>query len=65
MYEDVIKLLLGSEEERQLIVDFEFFLFFYIFFDKVMFILKYDGDVFYIKIGNKFQLEIYNLGDGF
>ncbi len=64
IYEDVKKLLLGTTEERNQIKEFEDFLEEMIFFEKINLIPKYDDDVLHIKIGDKPQLEIYNLGDG-
>lgn len=64
IYEDIKRLLLGTEEDRTLISDFEVFLQKNIFLEKVTLIPKHDKDVLNIKIGNKPQLEIYNLGDG-
>jgi hypothetical protein len=64
MYEDVKKLLLGTEEDRNLIAEFQIFLGKFIFEEKVTLIPKYETDVLHIKIGDKPQLEIFNLGDG-
>lgn len=64
IYEDIKKLLLGTEYDRKLIGDFEKFLSENIFENKVTLIPKYDKDVLHIKIGDNPQLEIYNLGDG-
>lgn len=64
LYEDIMKLLLGTEEERSEIIDFEIFLEKYIFNLKVTLIPKYNDDVLHIKIGEEQQLEIFNLGDG-
>lgn len=64
IYEDVQRLLLGDEKERELIGDFQLFLGQKIFDEKVILIPKYDDDVLHIKVGNSRQREIYNLGDG-
>lgn len=64
IYEDVMKLLLGTEEQRAEIREFESFLEEYLFKSKVTLIPKYDEDVLHIKLGNQRQYEIYNLGDG-
>ena len=64
IYEDVMKLLLGTEEDRLRIRGFELFLSEYIFNDTITLIPKYKEDVLHIKIGENKQLEIYNLGDG-
>ncbi len=64
MYEDVKRLLLGTEQERQLISDFQQFLTDNLFNESVTLIPKYDGDVLHIKIGSNEQIEIFNLGDG-
>ncbi len=64
IYEDVMKLLLGTEEQRAEISEFENFLGEYLFKSKVTLIPKYDEDVLHIKLGNQKQYEIYNLGDG-
>lgn len=64
IYEDVMKLLLGSVAERKLIGDFENFLSDNIFGETITLIPKYKDDVLHIKIGDEEQFEIYNLGDG-
>ncbi|MAO18627.1 AAA family ATPase [Muricauda ruestringensis] len=64
IYEDVRKLLLGDENQRDEIRQFEGFLQEYIFRSKVTLIPKYDEDVLHIKLGRDKQYEIYNLGDG-
>ncbi len=64
IYEDVMKLLLGTEEQREEIREFENFLEEYLFKSKVTLIPKYDEDVLHIKLGNQKQYEVYNLGDG-
>ena len=64
IYEDVRKLLLGDEGQRDEIRHFEDFLQAHIFKSKVTLIPKYDEDVLHIKLGKDKQYEIYNLGDG-
>lgn len=64
MYNDIMKLLLGTEQARNNIYEFEKFLERTIFKCKVTLIPKYDKDVLHIKLGNKAQHEIFNLGDG-
>lgn len=64
LYEDVMRLLLGTEEERKTIAEFENFLSERVFFQKVNLIPKYKDDVLHIKLGKSKQTEIYNLGDG-
>jgi len=64
IYKDVMKLLLGTEQQRESISDFQVFLSDNIFFKKVILIPKYEEDVLHIKIGNEAQREIFNLGDG-
>lgn len=64
IHEDVMKLLLGTEEEREKIKLFEEFLSKEIFNERITLIPKYNDDVLHIKIGNNKQFEIYNLGDG-
>ncbi|MBI2257612.1 MAG: ATP-binding protein [Flavobacteriia bacterium] len=64
MYDEVMKLLLGSVSDRKLIGDFEDFLAEYVFGENITLIPKYQDDVLHIKIGDEEQLEIYNLGDG-
>lgn len=64
IYEDVMKLLLGEEHEREVIHSFESFLSNEIFKEKITLIPKYKEDVLHIKIGDDKQFEIYNLGDG-
>lgn len=64
IYEDVMKLLLGTESDRKEIAEFEDFLSEIIFSEKVTLIPKYKDDVLHIKIGDSRQFEIYNLGDG-
>lgn len=64
MYEETKKRLLGTEEERSQIRDFEQFIGTRIFKDSVTLIPKYDGDVLHIKVGSAPQRPIYALGDG-
>jgi predicted ATP-dependent endonuclease of OLD family len=64
IYDDVMKLLLGSEEERILIRDFQDFIGKNIFSQKITLIPKHDDDVLHIQIGDTGQREIYSLGDG-
>ena len=64
LYEDIKKLLLGLEEERRLIADFELFLGRNVFDGKVTLIPKYGEDVLHVKVGESKQFAIYNLGDG-
>lgn len=64
IYEEVKKLLLGDESERNEIKEFEKFLETNIFKRKINLIPKYDDDVLHIKIGNEKQFPIYQLGDG-
>lgn len=64
IHEEVQKLLLGSEEDRKLIADFEKYLSDNIFYKKVSIIPKYKSDTLEIKIGDDPQLPIFNLGDG-
>lgn len=64
MYEETKKRLLGTEEERNQIRDFEQFIGTRIFKDSITLIPKYDGDVLHIKVGSAPQRPIYELGDG-
>lgn len=64
LYGDVTKLLLGDEEQRATIREFEQFLAEKIFQKTVTLIPRYKDDVLHIKIGDSPQLEVYNLGDG-
>lgn len=64
IYEEIKKLLLGDEIERNEIRIFELFLGQNIFKRKITLIPKYGDDVLHIKIGNKKQFPIYKLGDG-
>lgn len=64
MYEDIKKLLLGREDQRKLIRDFEIFLKEQVFDENITLIPKYNSDVLEIKIGAKDQFPIFNLGDG-
>ncbi|WP_299215707.1 ATP-binding protein [uncultured Aquimarina sp.] len=64
IYEQVKKLLLGDESERNEIKEFEKFLEDNVFKKKINLIPKYDDDVLHIKIGNEKQFPVYKLGDG-
>lgn len=64
IYEEIKKLLLGDELERNEIKEFEKFLGENIFKDKITLIPKYGDDVLHIKIGDNKQFPIYQLGDG-
>jgi len=64
IFEDVKKLLLGVEHERNEIKAFERFLEEHIFKKGVTLIPKYNEDVLHIKIEGQNQHPIYNLGDG-
>lgn len=64
IYEDIKKLLLGTEADRQIIAEFETFLSDYIFDEKITLIPRYNEDVLNIKIGQKPQLPVFQLGDG-
>lgn len=64
IYEDVMKLLLGTEDDRKQITEFEAFLSQFVFSEKITLIPKYKEDVLHIKKGESKQHEIYNLGDG-
>lgn len=64
IYEDVMKYLLGDENERKIISEFENFLSENIFNQRVNLIPKYKDDVLHIKLGEDKQFEVYNLGDG-
>ncbi|MFC4218580.1 AAA family ATPase [Flagellimonas marina] len=64
IYDEIKKLLLGTEQERLLINEFETFLSVNIFESKITLIPKHDEDVLHIKIGDQPQYEVYNLGDG-
>lgn len=64
IYEDIKKLLLGNEGERNEIKLFEEFLTQNLFKKKVNLIPKYDDDVLHIKIEGEEQFPIYKLGDG-
>lgn len=58
-------MLLGTEEQRTLIKNFENFLSKNIFQNQqVTLIPKYKEDILHIKIGNENQIPIYELGDG-
>jgi predicted ATP-dependent endonuclease of OLD family len=65
IYDEITKLLLGDENERNLIKEFEEFLSIKLFNrEKVTLIPKYKDDVLHVKIGKERQRAIYNLGDG-
>jgi predicted ATP-dependent endonuclease of OLD family len=65
IYNDVVRLLLGDEKDRNEIASFEDFLSRHIFENKkITLIPKYEDDVLHIKIGLDPQTEIFNLGDG-
>lgn len=64
IYENVKKLLLGDETERNEIKQFEVFLEENLFKRRINLIPKYDDDVLHIKIGSESQFPIYRLGDG-
>jgi len=64
IYENVKKLLLGDENERNEIKEFETFLAQNVFKKKINLIPKYDDDVLHIKIEGEKQFPIYELGDG-
>ncbi|SFC21799.1 Predicted ATP-dependent endonuclease of the OLD family, contains P-loop ATPase and TOPRIM domains [Zunongwangia mangrovi] len=64
IYENVKSLLLGDENERNEIKEFESFLSENVFKDKINLIPKYNDDVLHIKIGDELQFPIYRLGDG-
>ena len=64
IYEDIKRLLLGDESERNEIKIFEEFLQNNVFKKKINLIPKYDDDVLHIKIGEEPQFPIYKLGDG-
>ncbi len=64
IYENVKKLLLGDEDERNEIKEFESFLTTNVFKKKINLIPKYDDDVLHIKIEGEKQFPIYKLGDG-
>ncbi len=64
IYENVKKLLLGDEDERNEIKEFEIFLTSNVFKKKINLIPKYDDDVLHIKIEGEKQFPIYKLGDG-
>lgn len=64
IYEDIKKLLLGTEADRQIIAEFEIFLSDQIFEEKITLIPRYNEDVLNIKIGQKPQLPVFQLGDG-
>jgi predicted ATP-dependent endonuclease of OLD family len=64
IYENVKKLLLGDENERNEIKEFETFLATNVFKKKINLIPKYDDDVLHIKIEGEKQFPVYKLGDG-
>ena len=64
LYEDIKAMLLGEEEDRKKIKDFQKFLGDTFFNNKVTLIPKIKDDVLHIKIGTEKEFPIYNLGDG-
>lgn len=64
IYDDVMKLLLGDEDQRKIVFDFERFLEEQIFHENVTLIPKYKENVLSIKIGKERQQDIFDLGDG-
>lgn len=64
IYEEIKKLLLGNENERNEIIAFEKFLQKNVFKEKINLIPKYNDDVLHIKLGQVKQFPIYQLGDG-
>jgi predicted ATP-dependent endonuclease of OLD family len=64
IYERVKRLLLGDENERNEIKEFETFLAENVFKKKINLIPKYDDDVLHIKIGDEKQFPVHKLGDG-
>ncbi len=64
LYENIMSMLLGTEEQRELIRGFQKFISESIFKKSITLIPRYKDDVLHIKIGNDPQFEIYNLGDG-
>jgi AAA15 family ATPase/GTPase len=64
IFEDIKSKLLGLENDRKLIAEFELFLKENIFKQKITLIPKYKEDILNIKIGDEEQRSIVNLGDG-
>lgn len=64
IFEEVKKRLLGDENERQIIKEFEDFISSNLFGEHVTLIPKYGDDILNIKIGKDPQRSIVNLGDG-
>lgn len=64
IYTDVMDLLLGNIQERNLIREYELFLSRHFFHKQVTIIPKRGADVLLVKIGEEKERLIHNLGDG-
>jgi predicted ATP-dependent endonuclease of OLD family len=64
LFEEITKLLLGDENQRMIVSEFQDFLKRNIFKKDVTLIPKYKEDVVHVKIGTQKQRPIYDLGDG-
>lgn len=64
IYQDILKLLTGKEEDRILIRGFEQFLSNEVFLATTTLIPNWSDETLHIKVGDDAQRPIFNLGDG-